>query len=129
MTTTKGQALKALVADDEAQIGALLQEALAVQGYATDVVSDGESAARKLSAGGYSLVVSDVLMPYKTGVELVHELRLRGDRTPFVLMSSHLSEEILLSCGAVEHLAFLQKPFSLSDLRYAIQRASSEVRC
>lgn len=128
MTATKGN-LKALVADDEAQIGTLLREALAVQGYDADVVADGEMATRRLATGGYALVVSDVLMPYKTGVELVHELRLRGDRTPFVLMSSHLSEEILVSCGAVEHLAFLQKPFSLSDLRQAIQRASSEVRC
>ena len=128
MAATKGT-LKALVADDEAQIGTLLKEALAVQGYDADVVADGELATRKLSAGRYSLIVSDVLMPHKTGVELVQELRLREDRTPFVLMSSHLSEEILLSCSAVEHLAFLQKPFSLSDLRHAIQRASSEVRC
>ena len=128
MTATKGTR-KALVADDEPQIGALLKEALAVQGYEADVVTDGEMATRKLAAGGYSLVVSDVLMPYKTGVELVHELRMREDRTPFVLMSSHLSEEILLSCSAVEHLAFLQKPFSLSDLRHAIDRASSSVRC
>ncbi len=128
MTATKGTR-KALVADDEPQIGALLKEALAVQGYEADVVTDGEMATRKLAAGGYSLVVSDVLMPYKTGVELVQELRMREDRTPYVLMSSHLSEEILFSCSAVEHLAFLQKPFSLSDLRHAIDRASSSVRC
>jgi DNA-binding NtrC family response regulator len=128
MTATKGSP-KALVADDESQIGALLQEALAVQGWESDVVTDGEQATRKLASGGYRLVVSDVLMPYKTGVELVHELRLRGEKTPFVLMSSHLSEEVLLSCSAVPHFAFLQKPFSLSDLRHAIDRASSSVRC
>jgi len=128
MTATKGT-LKALVADDEPQIGSLLKEALAVQGYECDVVGNGEEAARKLAAGEYSLVVSDVLMPLKTGVELVHEMRLRGQNTPFVLMSSHLSEEVLLSCSAVQYIAFLQKPFSLSDLRHAVARAGSSVRC
>lgn len=122
-------ALKCLVADDEPQIGSLVRAALEPQGYSSDVVVDGEQASRKLSQGDYDLVVSDVMMPFKTGVELLHELRARGRLTPVVLMSSYLSEEILVSCRAVEHLAFLQKPFSLSDLRHAIDRASSSVRC
>ena len=122
-------ALKCLVADDEPQIGALVREALLQQGYASDVVIDGDQASRRLAEADYDLVVSDVLMPFKTGVELVHELRARGKRTPLVLMSSYLSEEILASCHAVEHLAFLQKPFALSDLRHAIDRANSSVRC
>jgi two-component system response regulator VicR len=128
MALTKN-ALRCLVADDEPQIGSLLREALAQQGYESDVVTDGESASRKLAEQRYSLVISDVMMPHKTGVELVHEARARGILTPMVLMSSYLSEEVLLSCSAVEHLAFLQKPFALSDLRHAIERAISPVRC
>ncbi len=121
--------LRCLVADDEPQIGALVREALAQQGYTCDVVVNGDQASRKLAEGDYSLVVSDVMMPFKTGVELLHDLRARGRMIPVVLMSSYLSEEILLSCSAVEHLAFLQKPFALSDLRHAIDRANSSVRC
>ncbi|HLY07675.1 MAG TPA: response regulator [Planctomycetota bacterium] len=122
-------ALKCLVADDEPQIGSLIRDALARQGYTCDIVLNGEQATRKLTDGDYSLVVTDVMMPFKTGVELLHELRARGQKIPVVLMSSYLSEEILTSCKGVEHLAFLQKPFSLEDLRLAIERASSSVRC
>jgi DNA-binding response OmpR family regulator len=121
--------LRCLVADDEAQIGFLLREALIQQGYAADVVTDGEAASRKLKEGGYALIVSDVMMPFKTGVELLHEVRARGDATPAVLMSSYLSEEILSSCRDVKQLAFLQKPFALADLRSAVERAVSSVRC
>jgi DNA-binding response OmpR family regulator len=121
-------ALKCLVADDEPQIGALVREALARQGYMSDVVVDGDQAARKLAEGDYALFVSDVLMPFKTGVELIHELRAAGRKIPVVLMSSRLSEEILVSCSAVENLAFLQKPFGLGDLRQAIGRACVPVR-
>lgn len=120
--------LKCLVADDEPQIGALLHDVLVQQGYQTDVVTDGEAAARKLGEGAYALLVSDVLMPHKTGVELVHEIRARGLTLPVILMSSHLSEEVLVSCSAVERIAFLQKPFALSDLRHAIDRAAAPVR-
>lgn len=121
-------ALKCLVADDEPQIGALVREVLAQQGYVSDVVVDGDQAARRLAEGDYALIVSDVLMPYKTGVELVHELRAAGRKIPVVLMSSRLSEEVLLSCSAVENLAFLQKPFALGDLRHAIDRACVSAR-
>jgi DNA-binding NtrC family response regulator len=127
MAATKSP-LKCLVADDEPQIGALLRDALAQQGYEADVVADGEAAARRLSEGDYALLVSDILMPRKTGVELVHEIRARGLTLPVILMSSHLSEEILRSCGSVDRLAFLQKPFGLGDLRHAIDRAASPVR-
>jgi DNA-binding NtrC family response regulator len=127
MTADKSP-LKCLVADDEPQIGALLRDVLARQGYEADVVTDGDAASRRLSEGEYALLVSDVLMPRKTGVELVHEIRARGLTLPVILMSSHLSEEILQSCGVVERIAFLQKPFGLEDLRQAIERAASPVR-
>lgn len=121
--------LKCLVADDEPQIGTFLRDALARYGYDADVVTDGESAARKLAEREYALVVSDVMMPLKTGVELVRELRGRNNLVPVVLMSSFLSDEVLQSCSRLDHLAFLQKPFALGDLKRAIERAISPIRC
>lgn len=121
--------LRVLVADDEAQIGLLVREALTQQGYVADVVNDGEAALRKFAQGVYALIVSDVMMPHKTGVEVAQQIRGRGDLTPVVLMSSYLSDEILKSCSGLKNLAFLQKPFSLTDLRHAIERAISPVRC
>ena len=121
--------LKCLVADDEPQIGTFLREALATQAYDADLVTDGDAAAKKLLQHDYALVISDVLMPGKTGVELVREIRARGDLVPMVLMSSYLSEEVMAACSKLEHLACLQKPFSLQDLRRAIERAISPIRC
>jgi len=127
--TPDAASLKCLVADDEPQIGTFLRDALARFGYDADVVTDGDAAARKLAERDYALIVSDVMMPLKTGVELVRELRTRGDLIPVVLMSSFLSDEVLHSCSRLDHLAFLQKPFALGDLRRAIERAISPIRC
>jgi DNA-binding response OmpR family regulator len=120
---------RCLVADDEPQIGALLREALAQHGYAADVVTDGEAATRKLADQPYALLVSDVMMPHKTGVELVREVRARGSEIPVVLMSSFLSDEAIHACSKLNNIEFLQKPFSLADLRRAVDRAISPVRC
>jgi DNA-binding response OmpR family regulator len=121
--------LRCLVADDEPQIGSLLRDALSQYGYVADVVGDGDAASRKLAELDYALVVTDVLMPIRTGVELVRDLRAKGKETPVVLMSSFLSEEVLVACSKLEYIAFLQKPFSLADLRRAVERANSSIRC
>jgi len=123
------QPLRCLVADDEPQIGSLLRDALAHHGYVVDIVADGESASLRIADQDYALVITDVLMPRKTGVELLRELRAQGKETPVVLMSSFLSDEVLTACSKLEHIAFLQKPFSLSDLRRAVERANSSIRC
>src|SRR5262245_12219144 len=117
MAAPARSSLPCLVADDEPQIGSLLRDALARVGYAADVVGDGEAASRRLAEREYALLVTDVMMPHKTGVELLRELRGRGSDLPVVLMSSFLSDEALQACSKLEHLAFLQKPFSLADLR------------
>ncbi len=116
---------RCLVADDEPQIGLLLCQVLARDGYAADVVADGQAAARQLAQQSYSLAVFDVLMPHKTGVELVLEMRARGVETPTVLMGAALSDDIVAACGHVARMAFLQKPFSLEDLRRAVRKALS----
>ncbi len=120
----KAEALRCLVADDEPQIGGLIREILTRRGFACEVVTDGEAARTRLRDGAFDLAVLDIMMPGRTGLELLLELRRQdGTPTPVVLMSSYLSEEILERCGTLGSLAFLQKPFGLADLNLAIERA------
>lgn len=121
--------LPCLVADDEPQIGNLVRQALTAHGYAADVVGDGRAALQKILTNEYAVAVADATMPMMSGLELAHELRRRGHPLPIVLMTSRLSEELLASCAALEHLSFLQKPFGLNDLRLAVERAIAPVRC
>ena len=129
MATSK-EILRVIVADDELQIGTLVREALSQQGHYVEVCRDGEQVLRKLETGGkYGLLILDLLMPQKTGMEVIHELRGQGETIPILLMSSYLSEEVTLSCSQWDRIAFLQKPFSLSDLRSTVERLTRPVRC
>ncbi len=120
---------RVLVADDEPQIGLLIREALGQEGHPVEIVRDGAAALEKTAEQKFGLLVLDVLMPRMTGVEVINELRARGDEVPIVLMSSFLSDEVLKACEGHSRLAFLQKPFSLADLRAAVQRAINHARC
>jgi len=124
------QILRVIVADDELQICTLLRETLTQMGHFVEICRDGEAALAKFQDGtGYGLLVLDVVMPHKTGVEVIRELRKRGSDVPIVLMSSFLSDEVLSSLTNLERLEFLQKPFSLVDFRAAVERVTRPVRC
>lgn len=129
MATSK-EILRIIVADDEPQIGSLVREALTQQGHYVEVCRDGEQVMKKLESGAkYGLLILDLLMPQKTGMEVIHELRGQGEQIPILLMSSYISEDVMLSCSQWDRIAFLQKPFSLADLRSTVERLSRPVRC
>ena len=120
--------LRIIVADDELQICTLVRETLNQVGHYVEMCHDGEAALRILREGGkYGLLILDVIMPRLSGVEVIHDLRGRGEGIPILLMSSFLSEEVLSSCSGLDRIAFLQKPFSLSDLRATVERLTRPV--
>lgn len=122
--------LRVIVADDEVQICTLVRETLSQLGHYVEMCHDGEAVLRRLKEGGrYGLLILDVLMPHKSGVEVIHDLRGRGEGIPILLMSSFLSEEVLSSCSGLDRIAFLQKPFSLVDLRATVERLTRPVHC
>ncbi len=127
---SSGDILRVLVADDEVQICTLIREILTQMGHSAEMCHDGEDALRTYEGGGrFGLVILDVMMPVKTGVEVVQELRSRGESVPVLLMSSFLPNEIRSSCEGYERIAFLQKPFSLADFRATVERVTRPVRC
>jgi len=118
-----------LVADDDPQVGLLVRKVLTQDGYAVDVYPDGGSALEAAERGGYALLVLDVLMPHKTGIEIVQELRGKADPVPVVLISSFSGEEVAAAIQGMSQVAFLQKPFTLADLRQAVAKVLGRVPC
>lgn len=129
MTSSSKGIQRILVADDEPQILSLIKEALYQEGSFVTLCRDGMAALEALEKSTYTVIIIDIMMPRKTGVEVVQELRGRKDDTPVVLMSSFIGEDVYETCKGYGRLAFLPKPFTLAELRGAIDRASSKIRC
>ena len=108
-----------LVVDDDASIRRTLQAGLSKAGYDVFEAQDVEEASRLLSDTGADLVIADIYMPKKSGLEVIMELRDHSASTPVIAMTdggrtknfNTLSYSEVL--GAVRTIA---KPFTLEEM-------------
>ena len=114
-----------LIAEDDADIRAALQDLLAGEGYAVTAAADGEKAvaAWRAAETPFDLLLLDVMMPGKSGYDVCREVRASGSRVA-VLMLSAKSEEIDkvvgLELGADDYVT---KPFGVRELLARIAAA------
>ena len=115
-----------LVADDEPSVREHLQKALTQAGHLVDLCEDGEDTAQALISHSYTLVILDVLMPHRTGVEVAKTVRASGDDVPIILMTGALHEQIRKSCDDLKRVGWIAKPISPAHVETAINKATNE---
>lgn len=119
-----------LVVDDEAAILALLEDVLAEAGYETMVAHNGHEALCRLAEQQPSLVLSDVMMPLTTGVDLARTIKATPGygEIPVVLMTAGGPA---LIAADVPHAAVIAKPFDLEALLATLRHvlASGRTGC
>ncbi len=116
-----------LIVDDSKFNRGRVHAMLQVDGHRFTEAENGREALERLLADPPDLVVTDLLMPVLGGLELLKELRGRGDQTPVVVLSADIqasSRELCLQFGAA---AFLNKPCNSEELRDAVRKALSPV--
>jgi DNA-binding response OmpR family regulator len=110
-----------LLAEDEPGIAIAIEDDLTLDGYDVEVVVDGEAAARRGVEGSFDLLLLDVMLPFKTGLDVCRELRRRGVTTPILMLTARAQESdkvMGLDLGADDYLT---KPFSPHELRARIR--------
>ena len=110
-----------LVVEDEPGIALGLEEDLTLEGYAVEIVRDGDSALRRAREGRFDMILLDVMLPGKDGFQVCRELRRLGSSTPIIVLTARTNEaeKVLgLQLGADDYVS---KPFSPLELRARIQ--------
>jgi two-component system copper resistance phosphate regulon response regulator CusR len=108
--------VRILLVEDEEDAARLLAKGLRERAYAVDVAPDGESALAKTAVNDYDLILLDLLLPGKTGLEVCRELRAAGSAIPVLMLTAldHVADRISgLDHGADDYLG---KPFDLDEL-------------
>ena len=108
--------MRILVADDEKELVAALEELLKRERYTVDTVYDGQSAYEYASTDNYDCIILDIMMPDIDGLEVLRRLRSAGIKTPILLLTAKgdPSDRILgLDRGADD---YLPKPFVVGEL-------------
>ncbi len=108
--------MRILLVEDEPDSARMLAKGLREQTYAVDVASDGESALYQAGVNDYDLMVLDVMLPIKDGVEVCRELRATGSTLPILMLTARdaVQDRITgLDAGADDYLV---KPFDFHEL-------------
>lgn len=108
--------MKILLAEDEKQLSRVLVMAMKSVGYDVDPVFNGQEAIEQAQANAYDVMIFDIMMPVKTGLEALKEIRATGDRTYVIMLTAmaEIDDKVTgLDAGADDYLT---KPFSLKEL-------------
>ncbi|MEI4780545.1 response regulator transcription factor [Streptococcus pasteurianus] len=119
--------MKILVAEDEIQMNRVLTMALSHEGYDVDSVYDGQAAVDMATENAYDVMVMDIMMPVKSGIEAVQEIRQTGNQSHIIMLTAmaEVDDRVTgLDAGADDYLT---KPFSLKELLARLRSMSRRV--
>jgi DNA-binding NtrC family response regulator len=111
-----------LVVDDEADIREGLELLLTTEGYAVETAQNGTEGLRKMEARGYDLVLLDLMMPDRSGMEVLQEVRGRDRETPIFLITAYGSVEAAVNALKLGANDYFPKPWDNEKLIIEIER-------
>jgi DNA-binding response OmpR family regulator len=108
--------VRLLLVEDEADAARMLARGLREHAYAVDVASDGPEALEKIYTNAYDVVLLDIMLPVKDGMQVCREMRAAGYATPVLMLTAldQVEHRIMgLDSGADDYLT---KPFDFGEL-------------
>ncbi|MHA7131404.1 response regulator transcription factor [Algoriphagus namhaensis] len=115
---------KILIIEDDALISNLLQFRLKKDGYAITSVEDGNAGIQEIEEGDYDLIITDVMIPFKSGLEIIHFAKKNKPDTPIMVLSSLGDEEkTVLEAFHLGVVDFISKPFNPNELAIRVKKA------
>ena len=114
---------RVLVVEDDDSMRAAIESLLKAAGYATSAYASAEELIAAGRPEDARCIVSDIRLPAMSGLELIAELRERGDPLPVILITVHESPASRSEAGRRGAAAFLSRPVARGDLLAAIENA------
>ena len=114
-----------LLVEDDPAVRKLVSRSLAVLGFQVLEVPDGIAALQKVTEleGKVDVVLTDMVMPGMSGIDLVTRLRAKWPTIGVVMMSGYTGDTYVEAEGFPRDVGFLEKPFAVADLRRTIRNA------
>jgi len=120
--------VKALVIEDDPTVGQFVKRGLEEQQWGVDLVVDGEEGERLAATDGYDVVILDMRLPGKTGLQVLHALRAKGFERPVLVLTAQDAVDAkvqTLRAGADDYVT---KPFAFEELLARIEALARRPR-
>ena len=113
--------MRILVVEDEKKVASFIKKGLQQEGYAADAVFDGASAIANIALINYDLIILDLMLPVKSGLEVLCEIRAARPKLPVLVLTAKgaVDDKVAgLDAGADDYLI---KPFAFAELSARIR--------
>lgn len=113
--------MKVLLVEDEPGLILTLTDRLESEGFAVETAADGESGERRAISGDFDLIILDVMLPKKNGLDVCRDLRRQNVSTPILMLTARgetIDKVLGLKLGADDYLT---KPFEVLELLARIE--------
>src|ERR1700689_4239077 len=120
--------MKILVIEDDPTVGQFVKRGLEEQRWGVDLVANGEEGERMAASDAYDLVILDLRLPGKSGIEGLHTLRARGFERPVLVLTAQDAVDAkvqTLRAGADDYVT---KPFAFEELLARVEALSRRPR-
>ena len=121
--------MKILIAEDEAMMLAALQKNLQDDGHEVAIATDGQEAIEKYQQDKPDLIITDILMPYTSGLELIGVVKSDPEnKTPIIVLSAMGQESTVMEAFNLGADDFITKPFNPTELTLRVKRLLNKKR-
>ncbi|SFC64258.1 response regulator [Clostridium uliginosum] len=108
---------KILIVDDEKNIRISLERCLVSENYEVECACDGNEALTKLRSKNYDLILMDIQMPKKTGLQVLQQIREEGISTRAIMMTAYGTVNIAVDSMKLGAVDFISKPFTVKKVK------------
>src|SRR5579863_2093493 len=120
--------MKILVIEDDPTVGQFVKRGLEEQRWGVDLVANGEEGERMAASDAYDLVILDLRLPGKSGIQVLHTLRARGFERPVLVLTAQDAVDAkveTLRAGADDYVT---KPFAFEELLARVEALARRPR-
>jgi DNA-binding response OmpR family regulator len=111
-----------LIVEDDHILLKTMESLLSIRGHEIAIAKDGKEALDKISRHHYDLVLTDLMLPYSNGLEIISKLNTGDKKTAVVIMSAASTEESIEDGFAIGADDYIRKPFTPSELMLRVNR-------
>lgn len=112
--------MNVLIVEDDASVAGFLATAIAAWGHETDRADDGITALRKISRGGWHLVLLDIYLPDTTADLLIPRIKACCPKLPIITLTGKADENMEKAVRSSGIAYYMSKPISLTELKQII---------
>ncbi len=121
--------MKILVAEDEPMLLKTIELKLKKEGYEVIATTDGREAISGIKENDPDLVITDIMMPYASGLEIVSLIKQPANRKiPVIILSAMEQEKVVMEAFELGADDYITKPFSLNELAIRVKRLLTQYR-